>query len=444
MKLLRLDPTGAIDDEFGVTRQQLESIAPVLDELRSTWIAATTNAAAERGAGFLRLPKKQLDDYTRLREASELGRVFKLANTIMDEIDAVVILATGGESLGPKAMIDACCAPYHNELLRGARGGKPRVYFEGNDLNNDATQAVLSRLSVGGYGEAEIERRWAIVVIDQSGQSLPPAIALRQFVAALRAGLPSDSSARVERLVIPITGQSGKLTEVASELGCEVGFAVHDDIDGRYNLLSPVGLLPAALLGFDCMKLLEGAVAMTDHFENSPADTNMVLQFVAMNHLLNASRGRTIRELRCWGKELESLGRWYEWLIAAQAEPGETAALPITTTGDGTQASNPSSFRPLSQLRIINNLIVEKCRTDPLDVGTSCWTQDGLQGFETKTLADLAMTMIATDRDSMRARSQPTIDIHLPTIDTFVLGQLFQMLMIATSIEVELKNVNPV
>ncbi len=55
-------------------------------------------------------------------------------------------------------------------------------------------------------------------------------------------------------------------------------------------MLSPVGLLPAALLGLDCMKLLEGAVTTNEHFKHAEYNDNLVLQFVAVNHLRTRSR----------------------------------------------------------------------------------------------------------------------------------------------------------
>ena len=70
---------------------------------------------------------------------------------------------------------------------------------------------------------------------------------------------------------MPVTGTSGKLFELAKALGCREMFRVPDGVGGRFSVLSAVGLLPAALMGLDIEKLLEGAAAMNEHFRNRGA-----------------------------------------------------------------------------------------------------------------------------------------------------------------------------
>ncbi len=133
-------------------------------------------------ARFFWLPEEQLAAYEAEREQSELGRIFKVANGMHDEIDAVVVLGIGGSYMGARAMMEACCDPYHNELTRGNRGSKPRMYFEGNNVDNDASAALLHRLAQGGYGDSPAEKRTAIVVISKSGGTMETAVAFRQFL----------------------------------------------------------------------------------------------------------------------------------------------------------------------------------------------------------------------------------------------------------------------
>jgi glucose-6-phosphate isomerase len=92
---------------------------------------------------------------------------------------------------------------------------------------------------------------------------------------------------------------------------------------------------------------------------------------------------------------------------------------------------------------VFNNVIVEKYRTDPLEVGHSELNQDGLNDIAEKDLTDIMAAAIKGTNDALHADGRPTTDIILPTIDTHVLGQLFQMLMIATVIEGRLLGINP-
>ena len=76
-----------------------------------------------------------------------------MANGIHHEIDAVAVLGIGGSYMGARALMEACCDPYHNELTRAERGSKPRMYFEGNNVDNDARNAFFIV-----FGVADMDR----------------------------------------------------------------------------------------------------------------------------------------------------------------------------------------------------------------------------------------------------------------------------------------------
>ena len=108
----------------------------------------------------------------------------------------------------------------------------------------------------------------------------------------------------------------GSLHLLLIRLACVDRFLVPDGVGGRFSILSPVGLLPAAILGVDVVKLLESAAAMNDHFRTAQPGSNVVLDYVAVNHLLEKERGCNTRLLSVWSKSLESAGLWYDQLLA--------------------------------------------------------------------------------------------------------------------------------
>lgn len=452
MSLLRFDASGSLNSDYGITQEQLDQIAPQLDQLRSEMVE-TDHQQYDRGqvpaekqpldARFFWLPEEQLAAYESDREKSELGRIFQVANGMHDDIDAVVVLGIGGSYMGARAMMEACCDPYHNELSRGGRGSKPRVYFEGNNVDNDASGALLSRLAAGGYGDTAAEKRWAIVVISKSGGTMETAVAFRQFLAALEGSLGSDAASWLSRLVIPVTGESGKLHDLATAIGCNEIFSVPDGVGGRFSVLSPVGLMPAAFLGLDCIQLLEGAVAMNEHFKTAPVADNVVLQYVAVNHLLHQHRDKSIRVMSVWSKALESVGLWYDQLLAESNGKEGLGVTPLTTVNTRDLHSRHQQHQQGKNDKVFNNIIVENYRSDHLAVGNSDRNQDTLNDIAEKTLPEIMNAAIKGTNDALHEDGRPTTDLILPTINTHVLGQLFQMLMIATVIEGRLLGVNP-
>lgn len=452
MSLLRFDARGAINADYGITTEQLRSLYPRLESLRQELVELDPERYAQGefpdgqsplDARFYWLPQEQLEQYRRHRDASELGRIFGLANTVIDDIDAVVVLGIGGFYWGARALMDACCDPHHNELRRAARGSRPRMYFGGNNLDNDASQALLGRLNAGGYGDTPAEGRHAIVAVSKRGETLETAVAFRQFLTQLNRQLGVEAEKWLPRLVIPVTGDRGKLSEVAMAIGCEQMFSVPDGVGGRFSVLSAVGLLPAALLGLDCMQLLEGAVAMNRHFEAAPPQENVVLQYVAVNHLLSQTRDKAIRVLSVWSQELESFGRWHDQLLAESNGKAGLGVTPLTTVNTRDLHGRHQQHQQGRNDKVFINLIVEKYRTDPLSVGSSVLNQDSLNDLAGKDLTEIMAAAIKGTNDALHAGGRPTTDIVLPMIDTHVLGQLFQMLMIATVIEGRLMGVNP-
>src|SRR5262245_36193510 len=74
-------------------------------------------------ACFIDLPQRTLDNYRRRGEASELGRIIALGNRLREQVDRVIILGVGGSYLGARALFDALCHSYHNELPPKSRLG---------------------------------------------------------------------------------------------------------------------------------------------------------------------------------------------------------------------------------------------------------------------------------------------------------------------------------
>ncbi|QDS95340.1 Glucose-6-phosphate isomerase [Roseimaritima multifibrata] len=452
MALLQFDPSGALNPEYGITESQLSQCLESLLPLRQEMVDvdpqqyASGNIPSEKqplDARFFWLPEEQLAAYEKHRDASELGRIFNVANGMHDRLDAVVTLGIGGSYMGARAMMEACCDPYHNELSRGRRGSKPRMYFEGNNVDNDASSALLQRLAAGSCEDTAVSDRWGICVISKSGGTMETAVAFRQFLAALEKSLDKDAASQLSDFVFPVTGESGKLHDLATQIGCPEIFAVPDGVGGRFSVLSAVGLLPAAILGLDCMQLLAGAVEMNEHFKNAAPEDNVVLKYVATNHLLEKHRGCNIRVMSVWSKALESVGMWYDQLLAESNGKEGKGATPLTTVNTRDLHSRHQQHQQGHADKVFNNVIVKNYRTDPLTVGHSDRNQDGLNDLADKTLPQLMDAAIKGTNEALHADGRPTTDIVLPTIDTHVLGQLFQMLMIATVIEGRLLGINP-
>lgn len=446
---LRYNSSGVMIPATGLTPADLVELTPRLEQARAQvlddvalWQSGGDVPAAKEplDAGFVELPERLLAEYGQSRAASELGRILSETRRLDGLVDRVVVLGIGGSYMGARALFESCCHPYYNELSRDHRGGHPRIYFEGNNVDNDALQGLLDL--VGASPARDLADRWGLVVISKSGGTLETAVAFRKLLSALSMACQGDEKLVAER-VIPVTGQSGRLFELAGALGCQEIFPIPDGVGGRFSILSAVGLVPAAILGLDVVKLLEGAAAMNAHFRAAPASENIVLQYVGVCHLMEVLRGATIRVLSTWGKGMEAAGMWYDQLLSESLGKLERGATPITVVNTRDLHSRGQQHQQGRRDKLITNVIVDEARRDPLSVGTSRLDQDQLNSLADKTLPEIMAAAIAGTNQAYAEDRRPTADLHLPRLDEASLGQFFQMMMLATVVEGRLIGVNP-
>jgi glucose-6-phosphate isomerase len=393
--------------------------------------------------GFIDLPQKQLDHYKRKQDASEIGKVLRLAQRLRDTVDRVVVLGIGGSHLGPKAIFDALCHAHHNEMPAKLRMGKPRLYFEGNSVDNDPLQELFELLENTCVDPDIVEERWGIVVISKSGETLETATAYRALRAEA-AKFYGPKSDMLRKVIVPVTGPKSRLRDLFKAEGFPDDdiLTIPEDVGGRFSVFSAVGLLPAAVMGLDVRAMLLGAATMTRRFIEEPFDRNPVLQFAAVNHLM-AERGKTTRVMSAWSKKLEAVGWWYDQLLSASLGKNGRGATPVTTVSTRDLYGRGQQFHDGPRDKLINNLVVRQIKHPPVMIGMGDRNEDDLNQFSRKGLPDLVEASLKGANDACGDGARPTADVVLPMISEHTVGQLLQMLMLATVIEGRLMGTNP-
>ncbi|MEN1681901.1 MAG: glucose-6-phosphate isomerase [Planctomycetota bacterium] len=441
--MLRYDPTGAFFEHGGTSAEEIQAWSPRILAAREEVLADAqlwtdgVEVPAEKqplDAGFHLLPDRLLAEHADRGPESELGRLQATADRLAGQCGSVVVLGIGGSYMGARALLEALCHPYYNEVPPTLRNQRPKMYFEGNNVDNGAAQGLLDVL--GSDTDP-----WGVVVISKSGGTLETAASFRVFLRELEASLSGDAS--LADFVVPVTGTSGKLFELSQSIGCQEVYEVPDGVGGRFSVLSAVGLLPAALMGVDIVKLLEGAQAMNEHFAKAPLGENAVLDYTAVSCLLEETEGCTTRILSTWGKRCEAIGLWYDQLLAESIGKQERGALPLTIVNTRDLHSRGQQHQEGRRDKLITNLIVEGYDREPLAVGESERNQDKLNELADKTLPDILSAAIAGTNQAYREVDRPTADIVLPTLDEFHVGALLQMLMLATVVEGRIWGINP-
>jgi glucose-6-phosphate isomerase len=441
-------PATELQGQHFLPTEELEKIKKRTTEVREKVIGERElqNPPPEKRplqAGFIDLPQKVLDGYKRKQDASELGRILRLAQRLRDTVDRVVILGIGGSYLASKAIFDSLCHTYHNEMPAKLRMGKPRIYFEGNNVDNDSLQDLFELLENTCVDPDLVEERWGVVVISKSGETLETAAAYRA-VKTEAAKFYGPKSDMLRRVIVPITGPKSKLRDMcrAENFSEDDILTIPDEIGGRFSAFTGVGLLPAAVMGLDIRAMMLGAATMTRRFIEEPFDRNPVLQFATVNHLMT-ERGKTTRVLSAWSKKLEAVGWWYDQLLSESLGKNGRGPTPITTVNTRDLHSRGQQHQDGTRDKLINNLVVRSVKHPPVMVGHGERNEDELNQFSRKGMPDLVEAAFKGTNDAYADAARPTADIMLPMISEHTIGQLLQMLMLATVVEGRLMGTNP-
>lgn len=395
-------------------------------------------------AGFINLPQELLDNFRRKQDASEVGRVIELANRLREESDRVVFLGVGGSHLAAKAFFDALRSAYHNELPPETRLGVPRVYFAGCSADNDGLQELLDLLQITCVDPDRREERWSVVVVSKSGASIEPGVALRVFrrEASEYYGLRSPW---LKQLFAGVSGPETKLKKLFDSVGMpEDGFlTIPDNVGGRFSAFTAAGLLPAAVMGLDVRALLLGAAAMTKRCFEEPIDRNPVLQFAGLNYLATEELKKTVRVLSVWSPKLAGVGAWYEHLISESLGKLGRGPTPLTAVMTRDLYARGQQHQEGARDRVVTNLVVKSPQTVPIGIAMADHNDDDLNRFSRRTLPEVTQAALRGTNQAYYDTARPTADLNVPVVSEHTMGQLLQMLMLATVIEGRLMGLNP-
>ena len=284
---------------------------------------------------------------------------------------------------------------------------------------------------------------WGIVVISKSGGTLETASAFRIFYNELVATVGKEAANRV----IPITGGSGKLRSLSEAIGVPGNriLPVPNGIGGRFSILTPVGLAPAAVMGLDIAQLLQGAADMTKRFFEAEPGDNPVMDYVAVSHLFEFDQDMSLRILSTWGDRLEAVGWWYDQLLAESLGKHERGATPLTVVNTRDLHSRGQQHQEGARDRILTNVRVEKTQRDPIEIPKmdDSLNQDGLNAYAGTSIDEIQQAAFHGTNKAYADDGRPTADLFLSELNEYALGELFQMMMLATALEGRLVGTNP-
>lgn len=391
---------------------------------------ATTLERRRRGEiGFFDLP----DERHQVRAALDY------AAALPPEVDTVVVLGIGGSSLGPHALYSALGRPL--DPLRPRAPGMPRRLLFPDNADPATFEAVLHLCPP----EHTV---WNVVT--KSGSTAETAAQLLVLHDHLVAAMGAERAR--SRLVVTTDPSRGPLRRLAERLGL-TSFPIPPSVGGRFSVLSPVGLLPAACAGLDVVGLLAGARAMRDRVLEPDVRANPALFLATALTAHHVDRKRPMVVMMPYADALYDTADWFRQLWAeslgkavdVDGKPAHVGPTPIASRGATDQhsqlqlyAEGPDDkvFLFVSPAERPVHLAIprsEPALAEPDDYGY-------LAGRDMGELLDAELRGTVA---SLTRRGRPSASFLLDRMAAPALGELLMLLMAATAYAGPLYRVNP-
>ena len=370
--------------------------------------------------GWLHLPSSITAEF--------LDEIQAVANTLREKCEVVVVAGIGGSYLGARAVIEGL----GNSFAWLANDKKnPTILFAGNNIGEDYLYELTSYLK---------DKKFGVINISKSGTTTETALAFRLLKKQCEEQRGKDEAKDV--IVAVTDAKKGAARTCADKEGYK-SFIIPDNVGGRFSVLTPVGLLPIAVAGFDVKQLVAGAVDMEKACGKDVAfDENPAAIYAATRQALYTQAGKKIEIVCNFQPKLHYFAEWWKQLYG-ESEGKDLkgifpAACDFTTDlhsmGQWIQQGERSIFETVISVETPNEKLLFPHDDENLD-GLNFL--EGKRVDEVNKMAELGTRLAHVDG------GVPNILVSVPELNAYYLGQLIYFFEKACGISGLLEEVNP-
>ncbi|OIO37119.1 MAG: hypothetical protein AUJ75_04755 [Candidatus Omnitrophica bacterium CG1_02_49_10] len=426
----------------GVTVSDLKksskALAKAHDHLRR--IIANPDSRVNIGLEWTQLP---------FQDKRYTGQIQALGDDIAARYRNVLFLGIGGSYLGLKAAQDALASPYYNEFI-SARRERPRVFFEGNNLDPSTISVLLKSLK---------PKETFVVVISKSGETTETKAAFIVVEAWLKRALGKRYGRQIFAITDPASGAlRGKVSD--GQKRDPLSFrstSLIKGVGGRYSEFN-MGLLHLAVIGVRIDDVLAGAAAMAKRCAKRPIYDNPAYMYAALNTILCKKKRKSIAVMMPFSETLKSTADWYAQLLAeslgkkykrnikaahGRIEKWESDKSRIVNAGRtpvATRGTNDLHSIHQNNVEGANDKTVTFIRVEKFDTDIRL---PGDEGFlSNKAYSKLLAVAGEATAWSLVKERRPNCTIIMPEITPYNWGGLIFFFEMATAFEGELLDIN--
>ena len=338
---------------------------------------------------------------------ARLDSIEKAAKHIRSVSSATVVIGIGGSYLGARAVIEALSHLFPNQTAKKQH----EVFYAGHNICEDYMAELLEVLE---------NKNYSIVVISKSGTTTEPALAFRLLKDHLERKV--GKSVAADRIIAITDARKGALRSLAEINGYET-FVIPDDVGGRYSVLTPVGLLPIAIAGYNIREFVKGAIDMASVTrDNRNAETNPSLIYAAArNAALRA--GKTVEVLVNYHSKLHYVAEWWKQLYGeSEGKEGKgifPAAVDLTT-----DLHSMGQYIQEGQRFLLETVLSVKTLADRVKIPSEKDDSDQLNYIAGKRMSEVNKSAETGTILAHNDGNVPVISVQIPLLDIYYLGQL--------------------
>ncbi|MCB1479358.1 MAG: glucose-6-phosphate isomerase [Rhodobiaceae bacterium] len=359
-------------------------------------------------------------------KTDDFSGIAKSAAWLADNADHVVVLGTGGSSLGGQSL--AQVAGWH---IPGVPASGPELHF----LDN------LDPLSLSASLETLPLEKTKFLVVSKSGGTGETLIQCAVVLETLnKAGL--DPAAHVRGLTEPAKdGGRNTLRERLSAVGATIDEHV-PGLGGRYAALSNVGLIPAAIMGLDPQRVRAGAAAVLKPvLEGATAAACPAAVGASVGVALARTSRAPVNVLMAYADRLERFTRWWVQLWAESLGKKGRGMTPVAAVGPVDQHSQLQLYLDGPNDKLVTFLMVKCAGTGP-EVSAEAAKAIGFDAMGGRTVGDFVWSQQRATADTLEKACRLVRRITLDKVDAEAIGALMMHFMLETIIAAHLLRVD--
>ena len=398
-------------------KEQLLSVASKAEDAIKTLHKG--NGKGNDFLGWLHLPSS-------ISEA-EFSDIEAAAKQLKDRCEIVVAIGIGGSYLGAKAVLEALSNTF---IQMQSKQNAPLVLFAGQNIGEDYLYELQHILQ---------NRQFGLINISKSGTTTEPALAFRLLKKQLEDQVGKNEAKN--RIIAITDAAKGALRKLADKEGYKT-FVIPDNVGGRFSVLTPVGLLPIAVAGYDIRQLVGGAVAMENKCnENVPFMENPAAVYAATRNLLY-NAGKKIEILVNFNPKLHFFAEWWKQLYGESEGKDHLGIFPASVDFT-TDLHSMGQWIQDGERSIFETVLSVKEMKNKVEIPTDEENLDGLNYLagkrvdEVNKMAELGTQIAHVDG------GVPNLKIEIPAITEYYLGQLIYFFEKACGISGYMLGVNP-